>query len=185
MTIVDVFLFLILLVLLYMSFSNGVLKVATVIIGMYGGLQVAALFYQIFGDLTANKGDPNSITTNQIIWFFALWVVWSIIFTLVAWSFIGTIRLPKWANNFDQLGGLVLGLFASVFGMLIVGFVFKNTITMIWYGSGRPNNWLGFLKTSFEGSLLMGIFDAIKVLYLNILSPWLPSKDLPVFQKNL
>ncbi|HEX2911962.1 MAG TPA: CvpA family protein [Chloroflexia bacterium] len=185
MTFVDIFIFFIFLVLLYFSFSSGVLKVLSVIIGMYGGLQVAALFNDIFAELTSNKGDPSSYTTNRIVWFFALFVVWTIIFTLVAWSFIGHINLPRWAKNFDQVLGLVLGVFAAVFAMLVVGFVFKNTITMIWYGSGRPTNWLLGVKEGFDNSFMMKIFNAIKVLYLNILSPWLPDKDLPVFKENL
>lgn len=183
--VVDLFIFLFILVLLYMSFSNGFLKVLTVVIGMYLGLQVAALAYKIFADLTTDKTKPGSGTTNQIIWFFALWVVWTIIFSLVAWSFLGTINLPKWARNFDQLLGLSLGVFASVFAMLVIGFVFKNTITMLWYGSGTPDNWLKALKDGFDQSVLMKLFNTLKVVYLNILSPWLPAGDLPVFKENL
>ncbi len=182
---IDVVLFLFLLFLLYLSFTSGLLKVATVLIGMYGGLQVAGLFYELFGNLTADKTKPGSTTTNQIIWFFILWVVWSIIFSLVAWYFIGSFNLPKRLRNLDQLLGLGLGVFAAIFAMMIVGFVFKNTITMIWYGSGTPDNWLKAIKDGFDNSVLMGIFNSLKVVFLNVLSPWLPSKNLPVFQNNI
>ncbi len=185
MTFVDVILFFMLLVMLYLGFSSGTLKVLTIIIGMYLGLQVAALFYQIFANLTANAGDQASILTNQIIWFFALWVFWTIVFTLVAWSFLGSFDLPKWLRNVDQLGGLVLGVFASVFAMMVFGFVLKNTLTMIWFGAGKPTNWLYGLKTGFDNSLLMSIFNSIKFLFLNVLSPWLPSGNLPVFRNDL
>ena len=183
-TFVDIILLILLLGLLYIGFASGTLKVLAIILGMYGGLQVAALFYTIFGSLTANQSDSASVITNQIIWFFALWIIWSIIFSLVAWSFLGTITLPKWLRNVDQLGGLVLGVFAAVFAMLIFGFVFKNTITMIWYGSGAPNNWLLTVKNAFDNSLLMSIFKSVKVLYVNILSPWLPGNNLPVFRDD-
>jgi uncharacterized membrane protein required for colicin V production len=183
--VVDGILFFFLLFLLYLSFSQGFLKVLTVVIGMYLGMQVAALAYKLFANLTTDQAKPGSATTNQIIWFFILWVVWSIIFSLVAWSFLGTIQLPKWARNFDQLLGLALGVFAAVFAILIISFVFKNTIIMMWYGSGAPDNWLKALKDGFEQSALIKLFNILKVVYLNILSPWLPSGDLPVFKDNL
>lgn len=182
MTIIDIVLFLILLVLIYMGFSSGVLKVAAVTLGMYGGLQVAALFYEIFARITATPGDANSATTSQVVWFFALWVVWTIIFTLIAWYFLGSIKLPTWTNNIDQLLGLGLGFFAAIFALFVVSFVMKNTFTMIWYGSGRPSNWMLEVKMAFDNSFLMGLFQVLKVVYLNILSPWLPNKNLPVFQ---
>ncbi len=182
---VDFVLFLFLLFLLYLSFASGVLKVLTVLIGMYLGLQIAALSYKIFAELTADKSKVGSGTTSQIIWFFILWVVFSIIFSLVVWSFLGTVRLPKWATNLDQLLGLGLGVLASVFAILVLGFVMKNTITMLWYGSGTPDNWLKAIKDGFEGSILIKIFNSIKVVYLNVLSPWLPSNDLPVFKETL
>src|SRR5215210_6417134 len=103
MTFIDVFLFLFLIYLLYISFTNGVLKVITVLLGMYGGLQVAALFQDLFANLTARGGDVNSITTNRIVWFFILFIFWSIIFSLVAWSFIGKLQLPKIVLSIDQL----------------------------------------------------------------------------------
>lgn len=184
MTLIDIVLFFILLIMLYMSFSQGILKVLTVTVGMYLGLQVAALFYQIFGDITSNKNDLSSIRTNQMVWFFALFVVWSIIFSLVAWSVIGTFNLPNWAKNLDQLGGLGLGIFASIFALFVVGFVFKNTITMMWYGAGTPSNWMFSLKQGFDNSVLMVIFNQLKVVYLNILSPWLPNNDLPMFRSD-
>ncbi len=185
MTFIDVFLFLFLLFLLYVCFTNGVLKVFTILIGMYGGLQVAALFQDLFANLTARGDDINSVTTNRIVWFFILFLFWSIIFSLVAWSFISTIQLPKWALNADQLLGLALGIFASVFAMMVISFVFKNSLTMVWYGAGKPENWLLALKQGFDKSLLISIFDVLKVVYLNLLSPWLPARDLPVFSSNL
>ncbi len=185
MTFVDILIFLGMMVLLYLCFTNGILKVLTVLIGMYAGLQVAAIFYKIFADLTAEKANPNSITTNQIVWFFGLWIAWSIIFTLVAWSFIKHLQLPKWAVSLDQLGGLVLGFFATVFAMMILGYVFKNVTTLLWYGSGRPTNWLLTVKDGFDNSFFMKLFNTFKTLYLNVLSPWLPARDLPVFKDNI
>src|SRR4051812_35944946 len=117
MTFIDIFIFFALLGLLYLSFTSGILKVLTVLIGMYIGLQLSALTYQLFAGLTASQS-ADSVTTNQIVWFFALWIVWSIIFGYLAWTVIGTFQLPQWANNLDQLGGLALGVFASVFAML-------------------------------------------------------------------
>ncbi|MBN9390566.1 MAG: CvpA family protein [Chloroflexi bacterium] len=185
MTFVDIFIFLGMMALLYFCFVQGILKVVTVLLGMYAGLQVSAVFYKIFADITANKSDPNSITTNQVVWFFALWIVWSIIFSLVAWSFIRHLDLPKWAVNLDQVGGLVIGLLAVIFFFTIFGYVFKNIATLLWYGSGRPTNWLLTVKEGFDTSFFMKLFATFKALFVEILSPWLPSRDLPVFKDNL
>ena len=185
MTFVDVFLLLGMMALLYLCFVKGILKVVTVLLGMYAGLQVAAIFYKIFADITAEKANPNSITTNQVVWFFGLWVAWSIIFSLVAWSFIRHLDLPKWAMNLDQIGGIVIGLLAVIFFFTIFGYVFKNIATLLWYGSGRPNNWLFTIKEAWDNSFFMKLFAAFKALYVEILSPWLPARDLPVFKDNL
>lgn len=185
MTFVDIFLFLGMMALLYICFVNGILKVVTVLLGMYAGLQVGAVFYKIFADITADKGNPNSVVTNQVVWFFALWIVWSIIFTLVAWSFIRHIQLPKWAINLDQIGGLVIGVFTVIFFFTIFGYVFKNIATLLWYGSGKPDNWLFAVKSGFDNSFFMKLFGTFKALFVEILSPWLPSRDLPVFKDNL
>lgn len=182
MTFIDVLLLIGMMALMYVCFVKGILKVITVLIGMYGGLQVAAVFYKIFGDLTADKTNPNSITTNQVVWFFGLFVAWSIIFSLVAWSFIRHISLPKWAISLDQIGGIVIGAFAVIFAFMIFGYVFKNIATLLWYGSGRPSNWLLTVVQAFDDSLLMKLFGAFRGLYVNILSPWLPARDLPVFK---
>ena len=183
MTFVDIVLFLMLLVMVYIGFSAGLLKVLTVIIGMYGGFQVAALFYTIFANITATPGDPNSALTSQIVWFFVLWLVWSIIFTLVAWSFIGTITLPKWLSNIELLGGLILGLLAAVFAMSIFGIVMRNVVIMTWYGSGQPaGNWLDTLRLAFKNSFLISLFNSIRYVYLNLMSPWLPANTQSIFE---
>lgn len=185
MTFIDVLLLLGMMSLLYVCFAKGILKVITVLIGMYAGLQVAAVFYKLFADLTADKTNPNSIVTNQVVWFFGLFIAWSIIFALVAWSFIRHFDLPKWAVSLDQVGGIVIGLLAVIFAFTIFGYVFKNIATLLWYGAGRPSNWLFTVVQAFDNSLLMKLFSAFKVLYLNILSPWLPAKDLPIFSDTL
>lgn len=179
--VIDIFFLIAIIAIAFMGFNFGIIKVATVILGMYIGMQIAALFYPIFGGLTANQSSASSIYTNQIVWFFILWVVWSIIFSLVGFSFTNSIVLPKRLGNVDQLGGLALGLFAGIFGLLIVGFVLKNTMVLFWYGSGRPGNWLGSLVTGFDNSIIFGVFRTLKVVYLNILSPWLPANKIPVF----
>ena len=185
MTFIDIFIFVGMMALLYLCFVQGILKVVTVLLGMYAGLQVAAIFYKIFADITADKGNANSITTNQVVWFFGLWIAWSIVFSLVAWSFIRHFDLPKWAVNLDQIGGLVIGLLAVIFFFTIFGYVFKNIATLLWYGSGRPSNWLLTVKEAWDNSFFMKLFATFKALYVEILSPWLPAKDLPVFKDNL
>lgn len=182
--VIDFVLFLFLLFLLYMSFTNGFLKVLTVLIGMYIGLQIAGIFYTVFASLTSDPKAADSALTSQVVWFFVLWVIFSIIFTLVAWSFIGTLDLPRWMKNFDQLLGLGLGVFASVFALVVLGYVFKSTITIMWYGSGRPDNWLAGVKSGFDRSVLISVLNIFKGLFLNVMSPWLP-RDLPVFRDAL
>jgi hypothetical protein len=83
------------------------------------------------------------------------------------------------------VGGLVLGLLAVIFGFMIFGYVFKNLITMLWYGSGRPTNTLFMIKEGFDNSFLMDLFGTFKGFFVNILSPWIPVKELPVFSDNL
>ncbi len=185
MTLVDIFLFFAMMALLYLCFTKGTLKILTVLIGMYAGLQVAAVFYKLFADLTADKTNPNSITTNQVVWFFGLFIAWSIIFTLVAWSFIRHFDLPKWAVSLDQIGGLVIGFLAVILALTIVSYVFRDVVTLLWYGSGRPSNWLAAVKDGFDNSFFMKLFNSFKGFYVNILSPWLPARDLPVFRDAL
>lgn len=182
--VIDFILFAFLLVLLYLSFNNGVLKVATVLVGMYAGLQIAGLFYTTFASLTSDGKDADAAVTSQIVWFFALWAVFSIVFSLIAWSFIGTIELPQWMKNFDQLLGLGLGILASLFALVVLGYVFKNTITIMWYGSGRPDNWMAGVKNGFDKSAVISVLNIFKGLFLNVLSPWLP-RDVPVFRDAL
>jgi uncharacterized membrane protein required for colicin V production len=182
--IIDGILMLFFLVLLYISFDNGILKVATVLLGMYLGLQIAGLFYEPFAGLTATAGDPESKTTSDIVWFFVLWAIFSIVFALVVWSIIGTFALPKWAGNIDQLGGLILGAFAGILFLTVVVFVMKNTTTMMWYGSGKPQNWLGGIVSGFENSFLVRILNIFRELFLNFLSPWLP-RTLPALRDKI
>lgn len=180
---VDILLVLVLVVLLYVGFSLGILKMLTAILGMYIGLQFAAFLFPIFASLTTKAGSENSAMTNQIVWFFILWVVWSIIGTLIVWSFLGQVRLPKWLSNLELLGGLILGLLAAVFALSIIGIVAKNVVTLFWIAQGRQgDNFLGFMKDSFDSSILIGIFDTIRFIYLSFLSPWLPSNIQNVFQ---
>ncbi len=180
MTWIDFILFFILIGIVFLCFSTGLIRVASVILGMYLGLQVAALFFKIFATITAEAGNPASIQTNQVIWFGILWVVWSIIFSLVVISFTKEYTLQKRWGNLDQIGGLVLGIFAGVFGILIISYVIRNTITLAWVAAGKPNNYLFAIKSGFDGSLLMSVFNTLKVVFINALSPWLPN-DFPIF----
>jgi uncharacterized membrane protein required for colicin V production len=92
---IDIVLFLFLIAIVYMCFTTGLIRVASVMLGMYLGMQVAALFYTTFAGLTADNSNAASIETNQIIWFGALWVVWSIIFCLMIINFTKEYSLPK------------------------------------------------------------------------------------------
>jgi uncharacterized membrane protein required for colicin V production len=179
---IDVLLLLILVAIIFLCFSKGLIKVSSVLLGMYLGLQVAALFYKLFGALTAEAGNDASIRTNQVIWFGILWVVWSIIFSLVVMSFTKEYRMPEKWGNLDQIGGLVVGLLVGIFGVLVMAYVIRNTVTLAWIAAGRPSNYLYAIKSGFDTSILMGVFNSIKVLFLNVLSPWLPSGEIPVFQ---
>lgn len=178
---VDILLLFVLVGIIFLCFTKGLIKVASVMLGMYLGLQVAALFYKLFGGLTAEAGNESSIRTNQVIWFGILWVVWSIIFSLVVLSFTKSYRMPEKWGNIDQLGGLALGLFAGIFGVLVMSYVIRNTIALAWVAAGKPNNYLYGIKSGFDGSLLMGVFQSLKFVFLNVLSPWLPGNELPVF----
>lgn len=111
--IIDFILLLVILIIAFMGFNMGLVKVGAGIVGMYLGIQIATFFYVVFADLTATAGNATSRATNQIVWFFTLWVVWSIVFTLILWSFTKTIYIPKRLANLDQLGGLALGMFAE------------------------------------------------------------------------
>lgn len=181
----DIILLLALIGIIFACFSAGLIRVTSILLGMYLGLQVAALFYKIFAGLTAEAGNKASEQTNQVIWFGILWVVWSIIFSLIVISFTKEYQLPKtkrW-GNIDQVGGLVVGIFAGIFGVLIISYVVRNTVTLAWFAAGRPNNYLYAILSGFQGSLLMGVFKAMKVVFLNFLSPWLPSGEIPVFSE--
>ncbi len=166
----------------FMGFNMGLVKVGTGIIAMWGGIQIAAIFYEIFANLTATPGSQTSLDTNQIVWFFALWVVWSIILTIVVWSFTRSIEIPVRLGNLNQLGGLALGMFAGIFGLFVVAFVFRNTAGLLWLSSGRPDNWLQALVQGFDKSIIFGVLKALKLVYFNILSPWLPVAKIPVFR---
>ncbi|MEI6043380.1 MAG: CvpA family protein [Chloroflexota bacterium] len=179
---IDIILFIFLIIIVYICFSTGLIRVASVMLGMYLGLQVAALFYKIFANITSD-GSAASTMTNQVIWFGILWLVWSIILSLVVISFTKEYSLPKtkkW-GNIDQVGGLVLGIFAGVFGILVVSYVVRNTVTMAWAAAQYPHNYMEGIVYGFDGSLLMSIFRTLKVVFLNVLSPWLPSNEIPVF----
>ncbi len=182
MTWVDIILFLLLVGIIFICFSVGLIRVASVLFGMYLGLQVAAIFYRLFGGLTSDKGSASSIQTNEIIWFGILWVVATIILALVVISFTKSYSLPEKWGNIDQVGGLALGIIAGVFGILIIAFVVRNTLNLAWIAAGRPNNYLYAIVSGFQGSLLMNVFKGLKVLFLNVLSPWIPG-DIPIFNE--
>jgi uncharacterized membrane protein required for colicin V production len=182
--VLDGFFLLVILIIAFMGFSMGLVKIGTAILGMYLGVQIAAIFYTTFASLTTTPGSSSSKATNEIVWFFALWVVWSVIFTLIVWSFSKTLIVPKRLANLDQLGGLVLGMFAGIFGLFVLAFVFKNTVYLIWFGSGRPNNWIKSILDGFDTSVIFNILRSIRFVYLNILSPWLPVNQMPIFKDN-
>lgn len=176
MTVIDFILLLVLIIIIFVGFSVGIIKMASVILGMYLALQVAALLYIPFASLTGGT------VSSQDVWFGILWGVWTIIFTLIVLSFTRYIQLPQWLAGIEQLAGMVLGLIAGIFGLLVLGFVFQNTITVGLAGSGCNGGFLRFFAQQFNGSLLMHVFNTIKIVLLNYLSPWLPSNNLPVFQ---
>ncbi len=183
MTWVDIILFIFLIIIVFICFSAGLIRVASILLGMYLGLQVAALFYKLFANITAEVSNPASVQTNQVLWFGILWVVWSIIFSLVVISFTREYSMPKKLANLDQIGGLALGIFVAIFGILVVAFVIRNTVSLAWISAGRPNNYLFSIVEGFRTSLLMGVFKSLKVVFLNFLSPWLPYNEIPVFSE--
>ncbi len=180
MTWLDIILFLILVGIVYTSFSLGLIRVASILIGMYVGVQVAASLYRLFAYSTADTANAASVQTNEVVWFGLLWVVWSIIASLIIISFSKHYSLPKKWGNLDQIGGLALGVMAGVFGVLILSFVIRNTLNLVWSAAGRPDNYLFSVVSAFQGSLLMGIFKSLKVIFINVLSPWIPG-SIPVF----
>jgi hypothetical protein len=105
---------------------------------------------------------------------------------LIVISFTKEYALPKtkkW-GNIDQVGGLILGIFAGIFGILIVAYVVRNTVILAWIAAQRPHNYLESIKMAFDSSLLMGVFKTLKFIFLNVLSPWLPS-GIPVFTDKI
>jgi len=180
MTWVDIILFIILIVIIFLCFSAGLIRVASIMLGMYLGLQVAGLFYSLFATITADRNSPASVQTNEVIWFGVLWVVWTIILSLVVVSFTKEYSMPERLGNVDQIGGLLLGIFVGIFGAMIIAFVIRNTSALGWISAGRPNNYLFTIYSGFRDSLLMGVFKTLKTIFVTTLSPWLP-KNIPVF----
>ncbi|MEI7556067.1 CvpA family protein [Candidatus Chlorohelix sp.] len=182
--VIDFILLLVILLIAFMGFNMGLVKIGTGIFGMYLGIQIATYFYSVFAGLTATASNPTSVATNQIVWFFTLWIVWSIIFTLILWSFTKTIYIPKRLASLDQLGGLTLGMFAGIFGLFVIAFVVRNMVMIVWLSTGQPNNYSNSILEGFNNSIIFGILRSLRYVYLNILSPWLPVSQIPVFKDN-
>lgn len=178
MSLIDILLLFILLGIVYVGFNIGLIKMASILLGMYIGLQVAAFLYIPFGNLTGGT------VSSEDVWFGVLWAAWSAIATLIILSFTRHIALPESLANIEQVLGMAFGLLVGVFGLLVLGFVFQNTITLGLATSGCGSGTLKFFAGQFNGSLLMHIFSSVKVVLLNYMSPWLPSNNLPVFQDN-
>ncbi len=184
MNLVDLLLLFLFLMVIFIGFSVGLIRMLCVVIGMYVGVNIAALTYVAFAGLTAEKGDAVSQKTAEIVWFGVVWVVSSIIFTLVAFSFLRYIVLPGWLRSIEQLTGLVAGMFVGIFGLLVVGYVFQNSLALALASSHCDGGLTRFFAVGFRDSLLMHVFNAVKVVLLDTLSPWLPTNKIPVFADN-
>lgn len=181
MNLVDLLLLFLFLMVIFIGFSVGLIRMVCVVIGMYVGVNIAALTYVAFAGLTAEKGNPVSQATAEVVWFGVVWVVSSIIFTLVAFSFLRYIVLPGWLRNIEQLTGLVAGMFVGIFGLLVIGYVFQNSLALALASSQCSGGPTRFFASGFQNSLLMHVFNGVKVVLLDTLSPWLPTNRMPVF----
>jgi hypothetical protein len=179
-TIADILLLIVLFAMIFWCFVLGTMKVLTMILGMYFGLQVSALTYGLFASLTADP-KPDSIFTHQTMWFGVLWLLWAILFSLILWQFVRSIQLPKGLANLDQIGGLILGTFAAIFVVMIVGLVFKQIFAIVAATSQGRNEFFNLMRDQFNNSIIIQVVGILRVVYFNILSPWLPVNQLPLF----
>jgi Colicin V production protein len=179
-TLADLFLLIILFAMIFWCFVLGTMKVLTMILGMYFGLQVAALTYGIFASLTADKTSA-SLFAHQNVWFGVLWLLWAVLFGLILWQFIKSVELPKGLANLDQIGGLILGAFAALFVVMVVGLVFKQVFAIVVAGSQGRNEFFNLMSEQFNNSIVIQVVNTLKVVFFNILSPWLPVNQLPLF----
>jgi hypothetical protein len=182
-TLADIFLLIILFVMIFVCFTLGTMKVLTILLGMYGGLQVAAFTYSFFANLTANPKNGDSVDAHQTVWFGVLWLLWAVLLGLILWQFVKSIVLPKAIANLDQIGGLFLGIFVAIFVVMIVGLVFKQVFFIVALSSGGGGSgFFNLVSDQFQNSIVMRVVDIVRVVYFNILSPWLPVNQLPLFR---
>ena len=184
MNLIDFLLLFIWLGIIFLGFSVGIIKMGCALIGMYIGVNIAALVYQPFASLTVKPGADPSV--GYVVWFGVAWIVSSIVFTLIALSFLGPLELPRWMKGFEQLAGLASGLVVGIFGLLVFGFVIQNTLALALASSQCQGGFVKFFAQNFTDSLLMHIFGAVKDVLINALSPFLKngSSAIPVFQDN-
>ena len=175
----DFVIFVLLVVILFLCFGGGIVRVASILFASYIGLQLASYLYVPAANWTTKGGDPGARPVNQMVWFGALWLVGTIIATVAVLNITRYVQLPGLLARMDQIGGVALGLVLAIFSLLIFTLVLRETLYVVWLSGGQKKDFVDFGRQMFTDSRIVTLFKDMSKPLLGILAPWLP-KDIPL-----
>jgi uncharacterized membrane protein required for colicin V production len=103
-----------LLFFLYVGWVQGLPRLLMAVGALYTGFLLAAVYYHLFAVSLANLFQTKATSITDIIAFFLLFVVISILMFALLLSLFGHIEIKGKAAIFDKIGGSVVGLFTGV-----------------------------------------------------------------------
>jgi uncharacterized membrane protein required for colicin V production len=169
------------LAIIGVGFFNGVTKVTSAIIAIYFASLFSAAFYRPLTEAVTDVLAMNR-RTGELVFFFLLFVVFGVAFTMIISRWIGDLRLPRRITILDNLGGAALGIVVSGLAVTLAALVMAIMLQALnqTVDVSAQENTLGFLRSQIRHSALVPFFLRMAPFFVRILAPWFPGGLPPI-----
>jgi uncharacterized membrane protein required for colicin V production len=178
---VDIFFLLLVIIMLFVGFFKGMLKIGIAIGALYAAVVIAALYFRF---LARNFGAETPVQFAQMFSFFLIFMISFLILYFAGSYSFKYVQFRGRIQYLDKFIGAFLGLvfgamFASIFAMIFrYMFISQSNPTLLQYPM------MSGLADSTKRSVLLNIFlNGILPLIYAPLSPILPDAADAIFQK--
>jgi len=164
-----------------LGFFNGISRVTASIIAIYFGAIVSAAFYRGITDFVRTELISVGTRTGQLTIFGLVFLVFSILLTVVLSRWLGDVKLPRRITILDNIGGAALGIVVSGLAMTLAALVLTIMLQAINHvATGGSGPLLETLQDQVRSSSLVPMFLRMAPFFMRSLSPWFPGGLPPI-----
>lgn len=164
--------------IILVGFIGGLVRLTAMAIAVYLGAVAAARWYVDLTDLAHRQINGFDVRSGQFFVFGAVMIVTSILMTwLLAYSF-GKIRFPRRIEIADNVLGAGVGIVATALALVPMSLVLQALNASVLNSSG--GSILGVAQDQIDQSRLLPVFLRLAPVFVQMISPWLPSGIPPI-----